>query len=159
MCVCAMSLAKRFTGKLSFPLLSIDCKTSHYCHYHYRSIKFDCDLLRSQQCRPYTSASSRELPEGGLSSRILRYKKWFGFGLFGLTLGIVAYRRRKKDDADPRLPGARKLPRPLGRMKMITYKGFTIPEEVIPTVKALKDFEFREDDVVITSFPKTGKKW
>ncbi|XP_074600221.1 sulfotransferase 1C4-like isoform X2 [Brevipalpus obovatus] len=44
-------------------------------------------------------------------------------------------------------------------MKMITYKGFTIPEEVIPTVKALKDFQFREDDVVITSFPKTGVTW
>jgi len=47
----------------------------------------------------------------------------------------------------------------LGKIPIYQYNKFVLPEPVMKNIDKISAFEFRENDVVLVSYPKTGTTW
>ncbi|RWS02980.1 estrogen sulfotransferase-like protein [Dinothrombium tinctorium] len=93
--------------------------------------------------------------------RIRIYKRAFAFSLFGVTFASVFYLRNKKRSQIAPFFEHSKLLRGhnFGSLTLYEYDGYVIAEPVLKQLHQITSFEFRETDVVLCSFPKTGTTW
>lgn len=111
-------------------------------------------------CKFKRLAHHAEVPAGSDANRYKLYKRIFSIALFVTTITVADILRRRKQKASedpPPLPNSTYQDILFGKLRLVTYKGFSLPDLIIPTIEALKNFEFKESDVVLTSFPKSGK--
>lgn len=104
--------------------------------------------------------------------RIRRYKKIFSSILFAATLIAVAYaRRRKRNELEENFRGCVRIPPDdafkgshkeffrCGADAAAGKPGCVLPAQILKdgTIRAVKSFQIRPDDIIVASFPKTGK--
>ena len=90
-------------------------------------------------------------------TRIRNAKRYFAFGLFGVTLlaALTVKRRRKKEWND--LLARTDRVGNFGKLVLFEFKHYMLPKPVLEMLDKIKRFGFRENDVVLSSFPKTGQ--
>lgn len=88
--------------------------------------------------------------------RIRRLKRLFAFGLFGSTLLIgLAAKRQRRNHLEPIFSEATRLGT-FGVLPIYQYRKYVLAEPVLKIIDRISSFRFRESDVVLISFPKTG---
>ncbi|KAI1291859.1 Sulfotransferase 1E1 [Halotydeus destructor] len=108
--------------------------------------------------RPF-STDSGELNQSDIR-KIKSYKRFFAYGLFGSTLlGALYLKKKKQRRLDELFSQTVRFPDKFGQLSLFKYKSYCIAEPVLLTVDKIQKFKFREDDIVLTSFPKTGTTW
>lgn len=141
-----MIVLSKFAGRIRpWSLILSNCQ-------HSGKLRFNCGARKISY--------QAEIPDGSDGQRYKLYKRIFSATLFvaTITTALILRKRKKTNLLDPRLPNASYQEKLFGKMRLIDYKGFSIPDAVVPTIEALENFDFRESDIVITSFPKTGMK-
>lgn len=91
--------------------------------------------------------------------RIRSLKRWFAYGLFGGTLVIgLLVKNRKREEMSHLMEQSQRIGQ-FGYLPIYQYKGYVLPEPVLKAIGPISSFKFREEDVVLVSFPKTGEIW
>ena len=91
--------------------------------------------------------------------KIRSLKRWVAYGMFGGTLLLaMVVRNRKRQEAIQLMREIRRIGS-FGALPIYDYKGYVLAEPVIKSIKKITSFKFREDDIVLISFPKTGKNY
>lgn len=106
------------------------------------------------------NTSTNEKEWNDLKLRTL--KRLFSFTLFGGTLATAWFlRKKKRNDFKEFMQNAKLLnDDQLGDVKLYQLNNkFIIPEPVVKIWKKLKSFKFRQNDIVLIAFPKTGVTW
>lgn len=86
------------------------------------------------------------------------YKKIFATGLFAATLTTAVYLRKQKE-SQSLFDQTKGIKKKFGLLQLFEFEGFILPQEIIQALPKLLKFEFRSDDIVLMSFPKTGKSF
>lgn len=91
--------------------------------------------------------------------RIRWLKRIFAYGLFGGTLVVgLLVKSRKREELSHLMEQTERIGT-FGYLPMYRYKGYVLPEPVVKAMSAISNFEFRDEDVVLISFPKTGESF
>uniref|UniRef100_T1KCI0 Sulfotransferase domain-containing protein n=1 Tax=Tetranychus urticae TaxID=32264 RepID=T1KCI0_TETUR len=69
------------------------------------------------------------------------------------------YARQAIEKKSEILKEAIRLNNKIGRMTLYKFRDFILPEEVLPVIKQLPEIKFNSDDVILSTFPKTGVTW
>lgn len=81
--------------------------------------------------------------------------------MFGgtLLLGLLV-RNRKRQENMQLMHESRRIGT-FGNLPIYYYpadhRGYVLAEPVLKIIKAISNFKFREDDIILVSFPKTGE--
>ena len=115
---------------------------------------------------PYSQSASKETKED--SRKDFRRKRLFAFiGTFAVlhlcVLWARYYHRKQKEATGPEnynfdkdVPSLYLDPDLGGTPKMISYKGFLLPIFVQEFLPEIKNFNVRDSDIFVSSFPKSG---
>ena len=108
-----------------------------------------------QRCLQRWFHSQQSKPKPSRNRLIL---KTFAVGYaFGLGVAWFMWRRRNKDSSDV----DDNLVCNFGKKRLVNVKGFWIPEILMKDRKimeAIPDLKLGDSDIVVCSFPKSGKK-
>lgn len=112
--------------------------------------------MTTRLCSPFCARCSHSETKTPEVVRIRRLKRFFAFGLFGGTLliGLTAKRHRQKQQ-ESILKDSKRLGI-FGTLPIYEYKKCVLAEPVLKIIDKISAFSFREDDIVVLSFPKTG---
>lgn len=79
----------------------------------------------------------------------------YGFIFSGVVVTSY-YARQAIEKKSEILKEAIRLNNKIGRMTLYKFRDFILPEEVLPVIKELPEIKFNSDDVILSTFPKTG---
>lgn len=121
-------------------------------------------MMHHHHHHPHRSASSGNANSERFNSgvhKIKLFKRLSSFVLFGGTFIFVLYARNKKrqDWVDILQQFRRLQGEKFGELELYKIDEFALPEPVVKIWKDITQFTFREDDVLLISFPKTGTTW
>lgn len=87
---------------------------------------------------------------------IRSFKRYFAVGLFGVTLAVaVVFKQRRKREWENLVSKTNRVGQ-FGKLILYEYEHYMLPKPVLELLDKIEKFEFRTNDIVITSFPKTG---
>lgn len=89
--------------------------------------------------------------------KIRNLKRLIAYSLFGSTLvAALVVKSRKRRELQQLLDESRLIGK-FGCLPIFEFRGYVLAEPVLKSIRAISDFKLRPDDVVLVSFPKTGK--
>lgn len=121
-----------------------------------RSIKLSVNVLykirSSNYCKEFQIDSSPLNP-----GRLNFYKKAFYAFLFTGVVSVAWFSKKRSEKRSELIREATRLNSKIGRMTLYRFRDFIIPEEVLKLIPQLSSIQFNSNDVILCSFPKTGK--
>ncbi|XP_054157896.1 sulfotransferase 1B1-like [Oppia nitens] len=112
-------------------------------------------------CRRLTSGGgvNQEVDNG--IKRIRLFKRVFAIGLFGITLttAVILKRQRSKQWHELMAKTKRLQGQKFGDLELYEMQGLVISEPTVKDWLNIESFVFRDDDIVVTAFPKSGITW
>lgn len=90
--------------------------------------------------------------------KVRLYKRIFSYGMFTITiLGCWYLKKQRQLEWSLALSQATRLGDKFGELVLFDCNGYVIAEPVLRALKKIQRFNFYPDDVLLVSFPKTGK--
>ena len=86
-------------------------------------------------------------------------KRIFSFGLFGSTLLVAFALKTKKRREWSQILSETSYIGVFGNLILHKYKSWVLPEDVLRVIKSVEKLTYRESDVLLISYPKTGTTW
>lgn len=86
-------------------------------------------------------------------------KRLFSFGLFGSTLLLAFALKTKKRREWSQILSETNYIGPFGNLILHKYKSWVLPEDVLRVIKSIEKLTYRESDILLISYPKTGTTW
>ena len=119
-------------------------------------MSFLAPRLQSRVLLSFSRSCHNELSDAGLR-KLRLFKRVFAYSLFGGTLLLaILLRRRRHEERRLLLTDCRPVAR-FANLPLYEFKNYVLPEPVVKSLKAISDFQFREEDIILASFPKTGE--